>query len=137
MYWNTDSRSLAGKSKDDALKAFVDLIAKAQHIPDEHQYILKPVSGKGKVKLNKRYGGDVPKAGVALDFDELGFVVDDEQYKNVLLMMGLFHSFMRQHEVRTRFCLCHGALSGSDVYHPLRPLDPFRIRLSPYFVLKI
>ncbi|KAG9326243.1 hypothetical protein KVV02_000958 [Mortierella alpina] len=100
MYWNTDSRSLAGKSKDDALKAFVELIAKAKHIPDEHQYILKPVSGKGKVKLYKRYGGDVPKAGVALDFDELGFVVDDEQYKNVLLMMGLFHSFMRQHEFR-------------------------------------
>ncbi|KAI1310241.1 hypothetical protein EDD11_003857 [Mortierella claussenii] len=100
MYWNTDSRSLAGKGMDDALKAFVDLIAKAEHIPDEHQYILKPVSGTGKIKLNKRYGGDVPKAGVTLNFDELGFVVDDEQYKNVLLMMGLFHSFMRQHEFR-------------------------------------
>ena len=78
---------------------FVDLIAKAKHVPEEHQYILKPVSGTGKVKLNKRYGGDVPKAGVSLDFEELGFVVDDEQYNNVLLMMGLFHSFMRQHEV--------------------------------------
>ncbi|KAF9431274.1 hypothetical protein BGZ94_003589 [Podila epigama] len=100
LYWNTDSRSLAGKGKDDALKAFVELIAKAEHIPDEHQYILKPVSGTGKIKLNKRYGGDVPKAGVALNFDELGFVVDDEQYKNVLLMMGLFHAFMRQHEFR-------------------------------------
>ncbi|KAF9185293.1 hypothetical protein BGZ51_009186 [Haplosporangium sp. Z 767] len=100
MYWNTDSRSLAGRGKDDALKAFIELIAKAEHVPDEHQYILKPVSGTGKVKLNKRYGGDVPKAGVTLSFDELGFVVDDEQYKNVLLMMGLFHSFMRQHEFR-------------------------------------
>ncbi|KAG0208228.1 hypothetical protein BGX33_006369 [Mortierella sp. NVP41] len=100
MYWNTDSRSLAGRSKEDALKVFVDLIAKADHVPEEHQYILKPVSGTGKIKLNKRYGGDVPKAGVTLDFEELGFVVDDEQYKNVLLMMGLFHSFMRQHEFR-------------------------------------
>ncbi|KAF9211914.1 hypothetical protein BGZ59_007452 [Podila verticillata] len=100
MYWNTDSRSLAGKGMDDALKAFIELIAKAEHVPGEHQYILKPVSGAGKIKLNKRYGGDVPKAGVALNFDELGFVVDDEQYKNVLLMMGLFHSFMRQHEFR-------------------------------------
>lgn len=99
MYWNTDSRSLAGKGMDEALKAFIGLIAKAEHVPGEHQYILKPVSGTGKIKLNKRYGGDVPKAGVALNFDELGFVVDDEQYKNVLLMMGLFHSFMRQHEV--------------------------------------
>ncbi|KAG0346597.1 hypothetical protein BG004_001308 [Podila humilis] len=100
MYWNTDSRSLAGKGKDDALKAFVELIARAEYVPEEHQYILKPVSGTGKIKLNKRYGGDVPKAGVALNFDELGFVVDDEQYKNVLLMMGLFHAFMRQHEFR-------------------------------------
>ncbi|KAG0050250.1 hypothetical protein BGZ83_004992 [Gryganskiella cystojenkinii] len=100
MYWNTDSRSLAGKGMDEALKAFVGLIAKAEHVPDEHQYILKPVSGTGKIKLNKRYGGDVPKTGVTLNFDELGFVVDDEQYKNVLLMMGLFHAFMRQHEFR-------------------------------------
>jgi vacuolar protein sorting-associated protein 13A/C len=103
MYWNTDSRSLAGRSKEDALKVFVDLIAKADYVPDEHQYILKPVSGTGKIKLNKRYGGDVPKAGVSLDFEELGFVVDDEQYNNVLLMMGLFHSFMRQHEVKPLF----------------------------------
>ncbi|ORZ00047.1 hypothetical protein BCR41DRAFT_313859 [Lobosporangium transversale] len=100
MYWNTDSRSLAGRDKDDALKTFMELVAKAEYIPKEHQYILKPVSGTGKVKLNKRYGGDVPKTGVSLNFDELGFVVDDEQYNNVLLMMGLFHSFMRQHEFR-------------------------------------
>ncbi|KAF8984234.1 hypothetical protein BGZ46_008534 [Entomortierella lignicola] len=100
MYWNTNSGSLAGRGVDGALKAFVDLIAKAEHIPDEHQYILKPVSGTGKIKLNKRYGGDVPKAGVTLNFDELGFVVDDEQYKNVLMMISLFHSFMRQTEYR-------------------------------------
>lgn len=85
---------------DEALKSFVDLIAKAEYVPDEHQYMLKPVSGTGKIKLNKRYGGNVPKAGVALDFDELGFVMDDEQYKSVLLLVALFHSFMRQHEVR-------------------------------------
>ncbi|KAG0317193.1 hypothetical protein BGZ99_006445, partial [Dissophora globulifera] len=100
MYWNTDSQSLAGKDMDGALKAFIDLIAKAEHVPDVHQYILKPVSGIGKIKLNKRYGGDIPKAGMTLNFDELGFVLDDEQYKNVLLMMGLFHSFIRQHEFR-------------------------------------
>ncbi|KAF9111925.1 hypothetical protein BGX27_004234 [Mortierella sp. AM989] len=100
MYWNTDSRSLGGQGMDDALKSFIDLIAKAEHVPKEHQYILKPVSGTGKIKLNKRYGGDVPKTGVALNFDELGFVVDDEQYKNVLMMISLFHSFMRQHEFR-------------------------------------
>ncbi|KAF9166895.1 hypothetical protein DFQ26_006563 [Actinomortierella ambigua] len=100
LYWNTDSQSLAGKGKDESLKAFIDLIAKAEYIPEEHQYVLKPVSGTGKIKLNKRYGGTVPKAGAALDFDELGFVVDDEQYRNMLLMFGLFHAFMRQHEFR-------------------------------------
>ncbi|KAF9435541.1 hypothetical protein BGZ76_006083 [Entomortierella beljakovae] len=100
MYWNTDTRSLGGKDVEEALKVFVDLIAKAEHVPDEHQYILKPVSGSGKIKINKRYGGDIPKTGVTLNFDELGFVVDDEQYKNVLMMISLFHSFMRQHEFR-------------------------------------
>ncbi|KAG0003109.1 hypothetical protein BGZ80_007728 [Entomortierella chlamydospora] len=100
MYWNTDSESLGGKATDEALKAFVDLIAKAEHVPGEHQYILKPVSGEGKIKINKRYGGDIPKVGVTLDFNELGFVFDDEQYKNVLMMISLFHSFIRQSEHR-------------------------------------
>ena len=50
---------------DEALKTFVDLIAKAEHIPDEHQYILKPVSGTGKIKLNKRYGGDAHLSQIA------------------------------------------------------------------------
>ncbi|KAF9963917.1 hypothetical protein BGZ65_006327 [Modicella reniformis] len=100
MYWNTDSRSLGGQGLDEALKSFVDLIAKAEFVPDEHQYILKPVSGTGKIKINKRYGGDVPKTGVTLNFDELGFVVDDEQYRSVLLMMSLFHSVIRRQEFR-------------------------------------
>jgi len=108
VYWNTNTRSLAGQSADEALKSFVGLIAKAEYVPDEHQYMLKPVSGTGKIKINKRYGGNVPKAGVSLDFDELGFVVDDEQYKSVLMLVALFHSFMRQHEVRLS---CPGVVS--------------------------
>ncbi|KAG0246128.1 hypothetical protein B0O80DRAFT_498393 [Mortierella sp. GBAus27b] len=100
LYWNTNSRSLAGQEVSEALKSFVDLIAKAEYIPEEHQYMLKPVSGTGKIKINKRYGGDVPKTGVTLNFDELGFVIDDEQYKSALLLVALFHSFMRQHEHR-------------------------------------
>ncbi|KAL1915167.1 uncharacterized protein VTP21DRAFT_7648 [Calcarisporiella thermophila] len=100
VYWNTDSRSLEGMPLEEAIKVFMNLIATSGNIPEENQYVLKPVSGTGKVKLHKRYGREVPKTEATLLFEELGFVIDDEQYRDALLMASLFHSYMRQAQYR-------------------------------------
>ncbi|CAG8475084.1 9038_t:CDS:10, partial [Acaulospora morrowiae] len=96
VYWNTDSRSLAGSPTNQAVETFTGLIASEKNIPSEHQYILKPVSGTGRVVLNKTYNVDTPKTSATLLFDELGFILDNEQYRDALLMVDLFHFYLRQ-----------------------------------------
>ncbi|CAJ0755826.1 15667_t:CDS:10 [Entrophospora sp. SA101] len=89
-YWNTDSRSLSGYSQKDSIELFINLISSDKRVPQEHQYILKPVSGTGRVILNKHFDVKTPKTIVTLLFDELGFVLDDEQYRDALLMYRKF-----------------------------------------------
>ncbi|KAG9302115.1 hypothetical protein G9A89_020549 [Geosiphon pyriformis] len=100
IYWNTDSRSLSGKTLVEAIQLFTELIASEKNIPTEHQYILKPVSGTGRVTMNKNADVTTPKTSATLMFDELGFVLDDEQYRDGLLMIGLFHFYLRQQQYR-------------------------------------
>ncbi|KAI8075646.1 hypothetical protein BDF21DRAFT_495147 [Thamnidium elegans] len=96
VYWNTDSRSLAGMHHEEAAQVYTDLIPTSTNSPREHQYILKPVSGTGKVKLNKDYSGDTPKTDVTMIFDELAFGLDDHQYRDAILMIDLFHANLKK-----------------------------------------
>ncbi|KAI8093752.1 uncharacterized protein BX664DRAFT_113663 [Halteromyces radiatus] len=96
IYWNTDARSLGQLNEQESKKEFQQLIATKSFIPDEHQYILKPVSGTGRIKLNKSFGNKVPKVDATLLFDELAFMVDNEQYRDVILMLDLFHSYLKK-----------------------------------------
>ncbi|KAH8555467.1 hypothetical protein BGW37DRAFT_419803 [Umbelopsis sp. PMI_123] len=96
VYWNTNSKSLAGK--EDAMSAFSELITTKYNVPSEHQYILKPVSGTGRININKRFGGDVPNLDATLLFDELGFVLDDEQYHDILEMIDAFHATLKRQQ---------------------------------------
>ncbi|KAL1920744.1 uncharacterized protein VTP21DRAFT_11379 [Calcarisporiella thermophila] len=96
VYWNTDSRSIANLPLREALQEFVQLIAMSDEVPEEHQYVLKPVSGIGKLKLNKRFDSNMPKTEGTLLFEELGFILDDDQYRDALMLASLFHRYVRQ-----------------------------------------
>jgi len=96
VYWNTNSRSLAGK--EDAMAAFSELITTKYNVPSEHQYILKPVSGTGRINVSKRFGGDIPNLDATLLFDELGFVLDDEQYRDILALVDTFHATLKKQQ---------------------------------------
>ena len=76
MYFDTDARSLAGLSHHDFVKKFTELVCRvllhgigsATHIcfqishgkytPD-HQFILKPVTGEGRVSVRDMFRGMV------------------------------------------------------------------------------
>lgn len=51
------------------------------------------------MKLNKVYDNKTPKADVTLLFDELAFGLDDEQYRDMLLLVDLFHSNLKKQQV--------------------------------------
>jgi vacuolar protein sorting-associated protein 13A/C len=112
VYWNTDSKLLGtGReaevpnaevtSHEDMLIKFRDMIAKSDN-PDlaGHQFILKPVSGRAKIEMDNSGKIDAPKIKAGLIFDEIGLVLDDDQYRDALMMVDLFHYFMRHQEYK-------------------------------------
>ncbi|KAL5518944.1 VPS13 [Sanghuangporus vaninii] len=100
VYFNTDSQSIAGLPYEESKKLFRELISSEAH-PVDHHFILKPVSGEGRNILNKRWGKNgLPHYDVQLLFNELGFILDIFQYRNVISLADEYHIFARQHKYR-------------------------------------
>jgi vacuolar protein sorting-associated protein 13A/C len=113
VYWNTDT-SLLGTgreadvpenpkqvSHEEMMRMFKDMIVRGES-PDvaNHQFILKPVSGQAKIELDKSGSIDHPKIKAGLSFDEIGVVLDDDQYRDSLMLVDLMHSFVRHQEYK-------------------------------------
>ena len=113
VYWNTDSALLdehkaaevdaeaQGKSHDEMLKKFRTMIVRADSsTKGEHQFVLRPVSGQARVIIDKTGKTDQPRLRASLLFDEIGFMLDDHQYRDALMMVDLFHYFLRHQEYK-------------------------------------
>ncbi|KAI1407326.1 vacuolar protein sorting-associated protein 13 [Hypoxylon sp. FL1857] len=111
VYWNTDT-TLLGPGRevskedqaiphDDMIKDFKEMIGRGDDTSSaDHQFILKPVSGQAKIELDKTGDIHVPKFKASLLFDEIGVVLDDDQYRDGLMMVDLFHYFIRHQEYK-------------------------------------
>jgi vacuolar protein sorting-associated protein 13A/C len=99
VYFNTDSQSMAGLPPAAAIKKFSELISQENHIPS-HQFILKPVSGEGRVIMNDKSDKDTPRLDVQLLFDQIGVALDDNQYRDAISLVDMYHVYMRQHQYR-------------------------------------
>lgn len=104
IYWETDTELLSGgkaseegiqalsSKHDQILKNFKDLIVTSTDTKtDNRQFILKPVNGIGRLEMSKVEKADVPKMKSGFKFDEIGFVLDDDQYRDALMLIDLFH----------------------------------------------
>ncbi|KAK4132156.1 vacuolar protein sorting-associated protein 13 [Trichocladium antarcticum] len=112
VYWNTDTKLMGpGREaetpdtdltpRDEMLEKFKSLIVKGDDdVPGTHQFILKPVSGQAKIELDKSGSPQVPKFKANLLFNEIGLVLDDQQYRDALMMVDLFHYFLRHQEYK-------------------------------------
>ncbi|KAI9155542.1 Vacuolar protein sorting-associated protein [Paramyrothecium foliicola] len=111
VYWNTDTellgsgREAASPSQemphDDLVGKLRSMLSSAQDSADvNHQYILKPVNGQAKIELDKSGDIKAPKFKVNLLFEEIGVVLDDDQYRDGLMMVDLFHYFIRHQEYK-------------------------------------
>ena len=108
FYWNSDD-TLFGSGTGQKVGAEAqgtehgDMIEKFRETmkPEyNHQYMLKPVSGRAAVEIDKTGKPDKPKIRARLLFQELAFVIDDEQYRDALMMVDLFHYFIRHQEYK-------------------------------------
>lgn len=82
------------------VKGFKDLIASESNIPAGHQFVLKPVSGTGHIEMNKTGRADVPKMIARMIFNEIGFILDEDQYRDVLMMIDNFHFYLRHQQYK-------------------------------------
>jgi vacuolar protein sorting-associated protein 13A/C len=112
VYWDTDSKLIGtGKGSDTRDEQHIDqtefiekvkgMIARGDN-PElgDHQYILKPISGRAGLEMDKTGKMDRPKMKARLLFDELGFIIDEDQYRDALMLVDLFHYFIRHQEYK-------------------------------------
>ncbi|KAI9867788.1 MAG: hypothetical protein M1813_007610 [Trichoglossum hirsutum] len=112
IYWDTDSSlfgtsevgvadTSAGADHDEMMGKLRGMIVRSESSgPGDHQFVLKPVNGKAKLVMDKTGKLDRPKLKATLLFDEIGFVLDEDQYRDALMMIDLFHYFIRHQEYR-------------------------------------
>ncbi|PYH34659.1 membrane morphogenesis protein VPS13 [Aspergillus neoniger CBS 115656] len=108
IYWNTDANLLGtGRGSDIGAEAqgigHAELIEKLRSGIDSEenvQFMLRPVSGRAGLEMDKSGGHDRAAIKARLLFDELSFVLDDHQYRDALMLVDLFHYFIRHQEYR-------------------------------------
>jgi vacuolar protein sorting-associated protein 13A/C len=112
VYWDTDA-SLIGTGKgnqskdeqeidhDDFIEKVKGMIVRGDN-PDlgDHQFVLKPISGRAGLEIDKTGKPDRPRMKARLLFDELGFIIDEDQYRDALMLVDLFHYFIRHQEYK-------------------------------------
>lgn len=112
IYWDTDAKLLGtGKGNQSSEEQHIDhsdfiekvrgMIVRGEN-PDlgDHQFILKPISGRAGLEMDKTGKSDTPKMKARLLFDELGFIIDEDQYRDALMLVDLFHYFIRHQEYK-------------------------------------
>ncbi|KAK3724815.1 Vacuolar protein sorting-associated protein 13 [Vermiconidia calcicola] len=113
VYWDTDAKLLGtgtgkqvgaeeqGIDRNEILDKFRELIVKGDSPEvNKHQFILKPVSGRAGLEMDKTGKTDRAKMKARLLFNELGFVLDETQYRDLLMLVDLFHYFIRNQEYK-------------------------------------
>ncbi|KAJ3391183.1 hypothetical protein HDU84_006397 [Entophlyctis sp. JEL0112] len=74
-------------------------IAAENYVPEQNKYVLKPVSGLGKVKINKSPSTAIPQYHASMEFNEFGFVIEDRQYSSFLALARSFAMFIKSQKV--------------------------------------
>lgn len=54
--------------------------------------------------MNHKFDNHTPQFDVQLLFDEIAVALDDNQYRDVISLLDMYHVYIRQHQVK--FCKC-------------------------------
>ncbi|KAI0321342.1 hypothetical protein OF83DRAFT_1274656 [Amylostereum chailletii] len=99
LYFDTDAKSMAGLPYEKAVEAFVSMIAREDSTQD-HQFVLKPVTGEGRVVMNNQLDSKTPRFDIQILFDEIAVLLDDHQYRDIISLVDMFHVYARKHQYR-------------------------------------
>ncbi|KAI6047634.1 vacuolar protein sorting-associated protein 13 [Pisolithus marmoratus] len=99
VYFDTDSESMANLSLHEVQEKLVSMIS-LNDTSLSHQFILSPVSGEGRIVLNRGVNNKTPHYDVRLLFGEIGLSLDEEQYHDALSLVDMYHVYLRQRRYR-------------------------------------
>lgn len=74
---------------------------------------------------------DVPRFDIELLFDEIGVLLDDNQYRDAISLVDMYHFYTRQHQVGARFLFLFITVQA-DPYHALPVLTHLSYLLPLY-----
>ena len=57
--------------------------------------------------MNHKLDKETPRFDVQLSFDEIGVLLDDNQYRDAISLVDMYHFYTRQHQVSGRETLAH------------------------------
>lgn len=52
--------------------------------------------------MNHKLDKETPRFDVQLSFDEIGVLLDDNQYRDAISLVDMYHFYIRQHQVSSR-----------------------------------
>ena len=99
-YMNTDSATIFTEDSEKLLKIFKESVSSEAFINDI-QYLLKPISGEGRLTVHKRGATETsPHIKAELFFDEFGIDLDSQQYRDILWTASKFHWYIKTQKFR-------------------------------------
>jgi len=97
---NTDSATIFTEDSEELLKIFKESVSSEAFINDI-QYLLKPISGEGRLTVHKRGATEAsPHIKAELFFDEFGIDLDSQQYRDILWTASKFHWYIKTQKFR-------------------------------------
>lgn len=96
VYVDSDAPSIMRDGLDsiDMWRMFEEMISRKDR-EAEHRYVVRPIAGDARVIMRKRPTSENAKLDVNVAFDEIGIVLEDEQWRDASGVIELFHYYQR------------------------------------------
>jgi vacuolar protein sorting-associated protein 13A/C len=100
-YMKTNSKTIYTDNLEDLLAKFKDSIVNDDETDFNDQFLLKPVTGSGKVTVHKKGTMEgIPHIKSEFFFKEFGVALDSQQYQNILWTASKLHWFIKTQKFR-------------------------------------
>ncbi|KAG9337213.1 hypothetical protein JZ751_029693, partial [Albula glossodonta] len=89
-YWNVNSELYSNHSPDEALTFLKHSVAVQNMIPQDYDFIFRPISARAKLRMNPRSEVDfsAPKVDLVVDLPEVAVELNRPQYVSILELLG-------------------------------------------------
>ncbi|KAF8622462.1 hypothetical protein AX15_006983 [Amanita polypyramis BW_CC] len=100
LYFDTDATRLTDLAPEEAAQILFAMIVHGEHKKTSHQFILNPVSGEGRITINHKVDQNTPRYDAQLIFDEIGVALDNNQYRDIISLVDMYHVYLRKRQYR-------------------------------------